>query len=159
MVDPLRLRIEKKIVEVLNTIRKKDDYFNDMNTSLDYIRSEDVPDDQFPISMPRVGNSLYTPLTNQEYTSGASRNDPDGWVVGIISYYKMKSDESFHEVIEKLHHDVMKAMLSNLTLDGLVITVYLHTITEPSLHTAHNHNVATTMVVFKIKYDFDRTDI
>lgn len=102
-------------------------------------------------------DGIFTPLTMDEYTSGAGRNVTDGWPVAVISYVRnLKGEEALSDSREEMIEDVAKAMFTDrhLGLSSFVHSVY-YVSCEGTLDV--EDNTATITQIFSVKYDFGIT--
>lgn len=144
----------------LETISIINGYNHDISKiSKDFFHYSQVPADEFPALCLVVGDSNYHPLTQEEYTSGNSTNDINGWFISIMGY--VTPDESDEELLsdkkENLIEDIVKCILSDHTLglSGYVRNAYLAAIYDHSANISDN--LGAVQVVFNIKYDFNKS--
>ncbi len=149
-----RLQILQAIKAQLNTIAHASGYNDTVKkVSYGYIPYNSV--NQYPTICMIPLDGLFTPLTNNEYTSGTGRQTTDGWPIAIISYVKNQvSEEALSEARENMIEDVVKAMMSDrhLGLPSFVHSTY-YVSAEGTLDV--EDSVAVVTQIFSIKYDFD----
>jgi len=163
MSVPIRTQILNAIVAQLQTITTGNGYnFSIGDASINFKSFQQIPSDKFPYICLQVGPSKYSPLTQNEYTSGGSKDDLDGWMVGVIGYIKIDHNVgTFVELTEKFHQDIINCMQADpqFSLPSIVINTYLDTIWDPMADAGEQDELyfATVQLIFKIKYDFTKT--
>jgi hypothetical protein len=142
------------------TVKKLDGYNNDLSDAQVTLTWKDMDNIQdFPFVVLASGDAQYYPLTQTEYTSGNSRQGPDGWTVAAYCYQSSSDDINneglLTQAMEKLAEDVVKATLSDVTLGlSYVHHIYLRAVLS---YLDDSRPVGVMQLVFEIKYDFDKS--
>ena len=161
--EPRRTTILNAIVTKLQLIIAGATYnYTVGEVNINLINLDQIPNDKFPYICLQVGRADYTPLTQNEYTSGQSFDDLNGWLIGVIGYIKIDSAAgTFVQQTEKFHQDIITALQTDpqLGLSSYVINTYLETIWDPipSLGDDGEVDAAAVNLIFKVKYDFTKT--
>lgn len=100
-----------------------------------------------------------TPLTNQGYTSGDSRQTLDGWTIRLLLYKKIHFEDSEEGGAFLGLEDMIADIINNLTQQshlGLGLD-YVHSVTLDLIARAPNveETIAMAQIWISIKYDFD----
>ena len=106
------------------------------------------------------GSTSYTPMTSSSYTTGNSIDDiTDGFPVLIIGYVTIEDQGNESDAGElstemnKLHSDIIIAMLSDINLGDNVISVALDSSATSTIFTT-DRKIGTVIQSYAIKYDF-----
>lgn len=158
MADSKRLQILKAFATQMLNIKRADGYnFDIQRASHGYIRPSQA------LECPCAGvlslSSNYYPLTRNEYTSGGSIQGIDGWPVAVIGYVKTAvDDQALAKAMEDFIKDIETAVLADHTLGlSFVHNAYLQTV--DSIPDDSTGNFGTIMVIFRVKYDFEKDDL
>jgi hypothetical protein len=154
VADSKRLQILKALKEQLKLIAHATGYNDTVkNVTYGYLPLSKV--NQYPTICMIPLDGIFTPLTNDEYTSGGGRNTLDGWPVAILSYVKnARSEEALSDSREKMIQDVVRAINTDrhLGLPSFVHSTY-YVSCEGTLDI--EESIAVVTQIFSIKYDFN----
>lgn len=116
-----------------------------------FVTESDVS--EFPVAMVLSGDATYTP-----YTSG--RYEADAWDIHVLILAKVETDidnaGTLNEELERLVDVVVKAILDDPTL-GYCFVTGLH-LSDISRVYLWDENVGTIEIIFRVKYDFEKTN-
>ena len=131
--------------------------------SREYYIPTELRDDEFPmVSIVDDDTTLYTPLTNEEYTVGADEQSIlSGFPILLIGYTKRKHlgdhDDagSLSTAMNNLTSDILIAMMKDTTLGDNVLSVALFSIAHSLIYM--DNNIGVVIHKYILKYDFDPT--
>jgi len=159
MSDSKRIQILNAFRTKLQNIKVEDGYnFTPDKVYRDFIPYEVVSLSYDPVICLLPGESLYHPLTSEEYTSGSSSNDIDGWFISVIGYVQAHNEEDdLINEMEKLIQDILTAMLTDhrIGLSTFVANVHLRSIMP---HFPSDQDTkGIVQCIFTCKYDFNKS--
>ncbi len=137
-------------------------YNNDISpsqVSLKWRGYDDILTSEFPQLFILSGDALYSPKTNNSYTSGGSIDSLDGWDISVLGYVHVATDIDSEGLLSKkledLIEDVIKVMFTDKHLGkDYVLNVYLKAV-QPYLD--FENNIGIFRIIYGVKYDFVET--
>jgi len=139
------------------------EYRNDLQRiSRTFLVPDELSNDEYPcVCIITDGTAQYTPLTSNQYTTGASQTDvTDGVPIMIIGYIALPAGDDETDAGELntrmnyFHSDLAKAMHVDTTLNNLVIGCTLTDSAHSIIFTA-DKKIGTVIQSYSLKYDFE----
>jgi hypothetical protein len=162
MATSKRQTILQAIETTLQGITVAGGYNNDIGASqvsLKFRSYDDPATTEFPQLIIVSGDSLYTAIAPDRYTSGRSQQTLDGWQIEVLGYVHVETDTAdeglITQALEDLVQDVLKAIFAN---EDLGLSYVCHTGLRAILpYMDFENNIGVVHIILEVKYDFKRT--
>ena len=124
-----------------------------------------VPDELDNADYPAVciiddGQTSYTPLTANRYTTGSAQDIASGCPIFLIGYVILGDAGSegdageLSTLMNKLHRDLVVAMHTDTTVNDLVLNVSLNSSATSTVFSAEKR-IGMVIQQYELKYDFE----